>query len=299
MLSEPNVNHYAYGSGIDTVVAERDIVLTYVLKILDDIKMLDSLAFKGGTCLKKIYYGKTTRFSEDLDFTSIDNRNAAHFNDRLKEIFHCKEYYGITFKIKDEHTKDEGEILSHGAILSYNHEWNSGQFDLEVSYRERPALPVKYLPIQKELYFKYLEFNKIDVPSLDREELMSEKIRATLQRCRPRDIYDLYRYSRSSYNKELVKTLAVIKCWNVREQFNPQSLLNNIQNEEYRWSDLERLVRPNQLPNKRDLISNTVKHYTYLKDLGSDLQQIANDSAKHKLVQDVNKILSDLKLKVT
>jgi predicted nucleotidyltransferase component of viral defense system len=140
MLSEPNVNHYAYGSGIDTVVAERDIVLTYVLKILDDIKMLDSLAFKGGTCLKKIYYGKTTRFSEDLDFTSIDNRNAAHFNDRLKEIFHCKEYYGITFKIKDEHTKDEGEILSHGAILSYNHEWNSGQFDLEVSYRERPAL---------------------------------------------------------------------------------------------------------------------------------------------------------------
>jgi predicted nucleotidyltransferase component of viral defense system len=158
---------------------------------------------------------------------------------------------------------------------------------------------VKYLPIQKELYFKYLEFNKIDVPSLDREELMSEKIRATLQRCRPRDIYDLYRYSRSSYNKELVKTLAVIKCWNVREQFNPQSLLNNIQNEEYRWSDLERLVRPNQLPNKRDLISNTVKHYTYLKDLGSDLQQIANDSAKHKLVQDVNKILSDLKLKVT
>jgi predicted nucleotidyltransferase component of viral defense system len=289
------VNHYAYGSNIDTVVAERDIVLTYVLKILDEAKMLDSLAFKGGTCLKKIYYGKTTRFSEDLDFTSIDNKNAAHLHKRLKEIFHDKEHYGITFKIEDEHTKEEGVTLSHLAIISYKHEWHSDQFDLEVSYRERPALPVKYLPLKNELYFRYLEFKNFDVPSLNREELMSEKIRATLQRCRPRDVYDLYRYSRSPYNKELVKTLAVIKCWNVHDPFDPKSLLNKIQNEMYRWSDLERLVRPAQLPNRKNLISDTARHYAYLKELKSDLQQIANDSAKHKLALNVKKILSDLK----
>jgi len=66
LLSLTNIDHYANASQIDTYVAERDVVLTYVLKILDDARLLDKLAFKGGTCLKKVYYGKTTRFSEKL-----------------------------------------------------------------------------------------------------------------------------------------------------------------------------------------------------------------------------------------
>ena len=73
MLPQVTVDHYASGMRIDTSVAERDVVLTYVLKILDDVGLLQKLAFKGGTCLKKIYYARVTRFSEALDFTSLDS----------------------------------------------------------------------------------------------------------------------------------------------------------------------------------------------------------------------------------
>jgi hypothetical protein len=71
MLPEKFVDLYALGSRIqDTLVAERDVVLTYVLKILSDHGMLEHLAFKGGTCIRKHLFGNTGRFSEDLDFTT-------------------------------------------------------------------------------------------------------------------------------------------------------------------------------------------------------------------------------------
>lgn len=56
LLEERFVDHYAQASGVDALVAERDVVLTYVLKILSE-NLSGRLAFKGGTCLKKVYIG--------------------------------------------------------------------------------------------------------------------------------------------------------------------------------------------------------------------------------------------------
>lgn len=295
MLSLTNIDHYANASQIDTYVAERDVVLTYVLKILDDARLLDKLAFKGGTCLKKVYYGKTTRFSEDLDFTSLDPNSSEQLKKSLKELFHNKKYYDITFEIKDDHTTTQGTVVSYGAVVQYTHDWHSDRFDFEVSYREKPALTVSPLSLQDELYFKFVEFDRFKVPSLHREELMAEKIRAAFQRLRPRDVYDLHRYSQSAYDKDLVRSLTVIKCWNVRDPFNPESLLQRIQSERYKWDDLKRLVRPNQMVNEKKLVSETVKNYSYLTDVNSELKQIIDDSRKHKLAARVEKILNGLK----
>src|SRR5579883_446357 len=59
----------------DKMVAERDIVLTYALQALQDAGVMNDLAFKGGTCLRKIVFGSTGRFSEDLDFTLDTDRD--------------------------------------------------------------------------------------------------------------------------------------------------------------------------------------------------------------------------------
>jgi predicted nucleotidyltransferase component of viral defense system len=53
MLSRRIVDHYASGMKIDTIVAEKDVVLTYVLKVLNQMEFLPNLAFKGGTCFKR------------------------------------------------------------------------------------------------------------------------------------------------------------------------------------------------------------------------------------------------------
>ena len=53
-------------------VLERDYLLSWMLVGIGEIPVLrDTLAFKGGTALKKCYFGNY-RFSEDLDFSGLD-----------------------------------------------------------------------------------------------------------------------------------------------------------------------------------------------------------------------------------
>jgi predicted nucleotidyltransferase component of viral defense system len=64
------VDLHARNSGLrDKLVAERDVALTYALRALLDAGVAGHLAFKGGTCLRKLVFGSSGRFSEDLEFT--------------------------------------------------------------------------------------------------------------------------------------------------------------------------------------------------------------------------------------
>jgi predicted nucleotidyltransferase component of viral defense system len=52
-------------------VLERDYLLSWVLAGITRVDSLrDTLVFKGGTALRKCYFGDY-RFSEDLDFTAV------------------------------------------------------------------------------------------------------------------------------------------------------------------------------------------------------------------------------------
>lgn len=63
MIPKKMVDRYAHQSGVkDQLVAEREVVLTYALHAMSDANVLDLLAFKGGTCLRKIIFGSTGRF---------------------------------------------------------------------------------------------------------------------------------------------------------------------------------------------------------------------------------------------
>jgi len=73
MLSQPQVQRYSSDSGLrDIMIAEKEIVLTFLLQLLSERAILDRLAFKGGTCLRKMFIGSQGRFSTDLDFTGVD-----------------------------------------------------------------------------------------------------------------------------------------------------------------------------------------------------------------------------------
>jgi predicted nucleotidyltransferase component of viral defense system len=58
--------------GIPWEVLERDYVLSWILAGVGQVERLrDTLVFKGGTALKKCYFGDY-RFSEDLDFSALE-----------------------------------------------------------------------------------------------------------------------------------------------------------------------------------------------------------------------------------
>jgi predicted nucleotidyltransferase component of viral defense system len=238
LLEQKYVTFYARSSRVPLEIAERDVVLTYVLRILSE-SVLPKLAFKGGTCLKKTYFGRTGRFSMDLDFTSL-GLTVEELRKTLGEQLHDKDHYGINFKIKEENVRtgfgDGTE--SYIAVVDYAHSWNTGGFTFEVSYRENPLLPLRYVLVSDELYFKFLEFQRFSLKCLQKEELLSEKLRAAFQRIRGRDLYDLYLFSERPFDRDLVRKLVVIKCWNVREPFIPDSLSYQILKERYDWADL-------------------------------------------------------------
>ena len=72
MLKQPQVQRYAHESGLkNLMIAEREVVLTFVLQLLTEKGLLKKLAFKGGTCIRKMFLGTTGRFSTDLDFTCL------------------------------------------------------------------------------------------------------------------------------------------------------------------------------------------------------------------------------------
>lgn len=55
-------------ASVDWSLIEQDYALSWMLVGISKTKILsDSLIFKGGTCLKKCYFGDY-RFSQDLDF---------------------------------------------------------------------------------------------------------------------------------------------------------------------------------------------------------------------------------------
>jgi predicted nucleotidyltransferase component of viral defense system len=292
MLDEKYVTFYARSSRVPLDVAERDVILTYFLRILSE-NILPKLAFKGGTCLKKTYFGSSGRFSMDLGFTS-SGMTLDELKHGLRDIVDSHSHYDVSFKIAEENVRTGfgGGGESYIAVVHYAHSWNAAEFTLEVSYREDPILPLQEVLLSDEMYFKFLEFRRFAVKCLQKEELLAEKLRAAFQRIRGRDLYDLYLFSERPFDKDLVRKLVVVKCWNVSESFVPELFLNKISSEKYDWDDLERLVRKQDLPPQATAIKKVIGEYSFLKDLNSDLIRIIKDSKSHKEGKLVAKVLA-------
>ena len=295
MLDQKYVTFYARSSKVPLDVAERDVVLTYVLKILSEV-MLKRLAFKGGTCLKKTHFGSSGRFSMDLDFTSL-SISASEIQSQLKQLLDKRSHFGIEFKVSEENIRKGAADCeqSYLAVIGYSHSWNAGEFMFEVSLREKPLLPLDEIPLLAEMYFKFCEFPRFPVACLHKEELLAEKLRAAYQRFRARDLYDLYLFADRHFNKSLVQKLAVIKCWSVKEPFQSKELLKNIAESKYDWTNLERLVRKGELPSQEAVIGKVLKAYAFLADMDSALVKIIDDSKAHKKKKLVADVLEALK----
>ena len=83
MLTHAQVQCYAAESGLrDVMVAEKEIVLTFLLQLMAERGILEHLAFKDGTCLRKMFAGSQECFSTDLDFTSIQRHGHRGFDSR-------------------------------------------------------------------------------------------------------------------------------------------------------------------------------------------------------------------------
>jgi len=286
MLQQKFVDLFARGSDVSLPVAERDVVLTYVLRILADAGLLERLVFKGGTCVRKVFLGRSGRFSEDLDFTAMGVSDPDDLILTIAGVFDDQTRYGIAFSVQTEDFHVREDRLACGARIGYVHEWNpSAQFAIDVSLREEPVLGVRTLPLLDDSYFKYLEIELPVVTTLRFEEIVAEKIRATYQRLTVRDVYDLYRFRQKPFDRDLVRTLTVLKLWLVGDVFDPDRFFTGLESERYDWSDLVRLVRRDRRPETKMVITACLDAYGFLRNLSPDESELAGDP--HRRLQDL------------
>ena len=157
-------------------IAEKDYYLALAVQLIYDSPLRDRLIFKGGTALHHCYLSQK-RFSEDLDFTSIDSYIT------LDEIASILEADG-TFRVNKTYKSDytiKIERLQYQGLLG-----QPGNIKFEVDHHQNVVLQGKKV--------KYKNAWKVNTRPIvmDPREICAEKIRAVSQRARYRDFYDLY-----------------------------------------------------------------------------------------------------------
>ncbi len=162
----------------------------------------ENFVFKGGTCLKKCYI-EDYRFSEDLDFTLLDKNfivDRKFINKIIKqaEVISGANFYFERKKIQKSDEEEKGyeiKIKFWGADHKKNQRplpsarWQTF-IKLDISFSENILIE----PVMKPIFHNYSDKEKIDqiIPVYHLLEVISEKLRALIQRNRPRDIYDIW-----------------------------------------------------------------------------------------------------------
>ena len=186
MIPIREIRERARTYGVPESTIERYYAQNWILWSLSDVDM----AFKGGTCIRKIYI-PNYRFSDDLDFTMLRGTEKEDMTEIVAErVLMAREESGIPFL--DDITVDENlnglEIGIYFRIL-----WTGGspmkiKLDITKHNRERIMMPVRRMKVMHD----YPDFLEVDIYAYSLEEIFSEKLRSLFERTRPRDLYDVW-----------------------------------------------------------------------------------------------------------
>jgi predicted nucleotidyltransferase component of viral defense system len=281
VLPHPQVQRYSAESGLrDIMIAEKEVVLTFLLQLLSERGMLDRFAFKGGTCLRKMVIGSQGRFSTDLDFTALEEHDHEAIILDMMDAF-AQPFHGIQFSISDDCYYETQDGLSWGINPTYAHAWNSSgesEVRLQISRRETPTLATGRRPHCEQSYFRLLPFAPADVMCLALPEIIAEKIRACYQRNKARDIYDLGMFATRPLVGSLIRRLVVLKLWQARDTFDPALLMRKFEDgRAFDWDDLSQLVRRTVVVDRHKITTDCIRGYRFLLDLTEEERQLASD----------------------
>ena len=208
--------------GLPWEVLERDYLLSWVLAgIVRVAPLRDTLVFKGGTALKKCYFGDY-RFSEDLDFSGLEDvptgdameravRDACDAAVKLLDEYAPVDIAWERYTEKEPHP-DAQEAFTIRARFPWHRRLQTRVL-IEITVDEKVLKPAQ----KRKIIHEYGEPLEAEVRVYALEEIVAEKLRAILQhvekleergwsRSRARDYYDLWRVL-GSYRDRLDFTL--------------------------------------------------------------------------------------------
>jgi len=268
----------------DLTNVEIEVLLTYILQLFHERGLTEHLAFKGGTMLRKMVFGPRGRLSTDLDFTRRSDISADDLTIMMLDAL-AQPYHGIQFRFdRDKDWYLTEDACAANPVCAHAENEQGIKVKLQVSIRERPILPVNATPQIEQSYFKLLPFEVAAIPSLVTEEIVAEKIRAASQRSKIRDLHDLAEISRRPLDRELIRTLAVLKLWNTGGPgLDFERFRQRVQDHRnYDIADLQHLLRRGETPDLENMIRQVIEQYQFLGRLTELEQVLAADQYKRR-----------------
>ncbi len=186
---------------------EQDLVICRALvEIFSDEWLANSLAFRGGTALHKLYLNPQPRYSEDIDLVQIRPEPIKETVQRLQAVLSFlgesvvnprRDGIRIIYRFDAEFTptiklrlKVEANTREHFSVLGLT------QFPFEVN----------------SSWFE----GSCNLTTYQLEELLGTKLRALYQRRKGRDLYDMYI---ALTQKQDLDVGAIIRCYREYMQF--------------------------------------------------------------------------------
>ena len=211
----------------EDVQIEQDLVICRALvEIFNNPFLKNSVAFRGGTALHKLFLSPQPRYSEDIDLVQVKGESIGKVLDSIRET--------LSFLGKPQVKSNEKMVTMRF------------RFDSETE----PVIPLK-LKVETNCREHFTELGYIEKPfavqsgwftgecsiiTYQLEELLGTKLRALYQRKKGRDLFDLFK----AFTLAELDTEKLIRCYQKYIGFvvnNPPSQTEFIQNMESKLDD--------------------------------------------------------------
>ncbi|MDD4877671.1 MAG: nucleotidyl transferase AbiEii/AbiGii toxin family protein [Candidatus Nanoarchaeia archaeon] len=219
-ISEDELRDIASKMPYSWLVLVKDYYITIMLCLLKEI---DGIYFKGGTALQKVFL-RHTRLSEDIDYTVKGN-----LKEIIEKITGILEKSGLFTGMAVEKER-EGFARITAKYRAF------GKYEGSVFIDLNSRGTILRNPEMHSVNHFYAGFiPEFEIRTLAKAEAAAEKVRAAIQRNKPRDHYDIYMILKAGIpiDNEIVR----MKCADSGIEFDITKMFNKASRLKHRWDD--------------------------------------------------------------
>ncbi len=219
MIKPGEIQNKARQVGVRDQQIEKDYILSWILQGIAQLpKLSEQIVFKGGTVLKKVYFDDY-RFSEDLDFTLLNNETTnEQIFEWFEEVFeYIEEEANIPLEIIDDNEHEDGGINFYISYVGpLGGKGANKRIKVDISRSEK----LEFEPVKQNVYCNYSDQEEHLLLCYSLDEVLVEKMRSIMQRMQARDLYDIW-YLLEVHEMELDFLLNEFKAKCESKEINP------------------------------------------------------------------------------
>lgn len=250
-MKEAKIRRRADRLRISSANVEKDYLASLLLKEISRLQSADSLVFKGGTAIKKMYYPEA-RFSQDLDFSCQQDVSQEIRKGLESNLIESPREFDHEFTETKEVERLENGVKFKIKYIQVGGGPNSINFDLRFS--GAPVLEAKKLEMKDT--FSDPSLSSVLINTMALKEIFAEKVRASIApNSTPRDTYDLWFLLGKGVEVDIDLINKKFQTLKRDKEFKLELLLEAIDKQENDWE-----------PVLSNLLSNPVPSFKEVKD---------------------------------